>query len=97
MLGDVTTVSGVTLSEVNENDYFELKPDENPETPMNVYVTDQTFVSIGCDDFLDETAVQEGMEALVLGKTDASEEFHGCARWYCAPRRSSACCITSSR
>jgi len=79
VVGDVATVSGVTLSDF-ANGSFELEPDEGQVVvssgePLSVFVAQQSFILIGCDDEVDTSAIQEGMEALVVGKIDTSGNF----------------------
>ena len=79
VVGDVATVSGVTLSDY-ANGYFELQPDEGQVVvssgePLSVFVSGQSFILIGCDDEVDTSAIIEGMEALVIGKIDTAGNF----------------------
>jgi len=78
VVGDVATVSGVTLSDF-ANGSFELEPDEGQViigTPLNVFTAyEKTFVLIGCDDEVGLDAIQEGMDALVIGKIDNFGNF----------------------
>jgi Domain of unknown function (DUF4382) len=80
VVGDVATVKGVVLSEVDRENIFRLALDENQVVigsgeALDVYVPDQTFVVIGCDDEVENSFIQPGMEALVMGKIDTSGIF----------------------
>jgi len=81
VVGDVAMVSGVALGGVDADNIFQLDPDEGqiivhpPDAPLNVQVLDGAFVLIGCGGEVDASAIQEGMETLVVGKITTSGQF----------------------
>lgn len=80
VVGDVAMVSGVALGGVDDAGVFQLDPDDgqiivDPGDPLNVQVLEGAFVLIGCDGDVEPSAIQEGMQALVVGKITTSGEF----------------------